>query len=232
MSAAKQNAYLQSDVTVAQAKNAVKISKDAADDLEFKIKNNEKGLTDFSELPWVKAVNGNYKTVLEARDLEGKYVQAAKEYLAELKGVNKYNEQTIPLLELTEQVQAISGEMNNVESADDVMAVIDELIAKLDQVIKLATPLQPAESLKESHEFNLKSVKELEVIMKQIKTAVMNQDIELYMTAAQAYTEKSVNMEKQSKALEVKFVEKSKLTQLGNKLNALSKEIDAKTANW
>ena len=68
--------------------------------------------------------------------------------------------------------------------------------------------------------------------MKQIKAAVINQDVELYMSAAQAYGEKSVSMEKQSKALEIKFVEKSKLTQLGNKLNGLSKQIDAKTANW
>ena len=231
ITAAKQNAFLQDDVTIAQAKNAVKISNDAASDLESKINSNEKGLTNFSELPWVTTVNGSYKTTLAVRSLEAEYVKAAKDYLAELKGVNKYDEQTIPILELMEDVKDMPS-LNDAADLNEATAAIDNVIGKLNQVIKLANQMKPTESMKESHELNLKTANELVAIMKQMKTGVATLDVNLLMTSMQAVQDKTTSVEKKSKELEINFVEKSKLTKLGDKLNSLSKQIDAKTSNW
>jgi len=231
ITAAKQNAFLQDDVTIAQAKNAVKISNDAASDLESKINSNEKGLTDFSELPWVTSVNSGYKTTLAVRSLEAEYVKAAKDYLAELKSVTKYDEQTIPILKLMEDVENMPS-LDDAANLDEATAAIDNVIAKLNQVIKLADQMKPTESMKESHELNLKTANELVAIMKQMKTGIATLDAELLMTSLQAFQDKATSVQKKSKELEIDFVEKSKLTQLGDKLNSLSKQIDAKTSNW
>ena len=232
ITAAKQSAFLDQDVTIAQAKNAVKIANDAIGDLESKIRSTEKGLTTFSELPLIANINGGYKTTLGVRSLEVQYVKASNDYLAEFKSVNEYNEKSIPILEMSEQVETISASMQNATTPEDVVAVIDQLIAKLNQASKIAGTLKPAESQKESHEAGVKGLKDMTALLQQMKAAVVALDLDQFMTLAQAFEEKGTSLTKESKALTIKLVEKSKLTQLGDKINALNKQIDTKTTNW
>jgi len=230
ISAANQNAFLDPEITMAEAKNATIISKNAAADLETKIKGNEKGLANFNELSFISTVNPSYKTTLELNKLEKDYVKASKEYLAEFQAVNKYNEQTLPILEISEQLPDILAKFETAESEQEFYAVIDELIAKLDQATKTAAALTPPESVKEAHEFNLKGLREVTNIFKKMKTAVQAMDIEALATLMTDADKKMTSMEKDGKKLTLKLIEESKLTKLGNSLNKINKEIDLKTA--
>lgn len=232
ITAARQNAYLDSTVNVIEAKNAVKISKDAAGELESKIKNNEKKLADFSELPLVVGVNQAYKEVLDVKALEGQYVKVSKEYLVELEAVNLYNEKLLPVFEIMDKMDVIAADMENAESVDEVTNALDKLVAELDKAIKLATQLKPAESQKEMHNSDVKDIKYLAYLVKQMKAAIVAEDMNKFIAAGEAFDKKEAAMEKVSKAQGITFVEKSKLAKLGDKLNNISKQIDIKTANW
>jgi hypothetical protein len=230
ITAANQNAFLDPEITMAEAKNATIISKNAAADLETKIKSNESGLTSFNELALIAAVNPSYKSTIELNKLEKDYVKTSKEYLAEFQAVNKYNEQTLPILEISEQLPDILAKFETAESEQDFYAVIDELVAKLDQATKIGAALTPPESVKEAHEFNLKGLREVTTIFKKMKTAVQAMDVEALMTLQTDADKKMTSMEKDGKKLTLKLIEQSKLTKLGDTLNKINKDIDLKTA--
>lgn len=230
ISGASQNAFLVQGISIPEAKNALKISKDAIADLETKIRSNEKGLTDLSEMPLVASVNQNYKATLELKSLEGQYVQTSKDYLAEFKAVTAYNEKSASILELAEDFDKIGEKFETAESEADVMAIIDQYINKLNQVNKIAMGIKPAESVKEMHQLSLKGIQQLTQLMKDLKSALQALDLEKLMTLSESADKINEDLEKQSKKLAIKLVEESKLAKLGDKLNALNKQIDAKTA--
>jgi hypothetical protein len=230
ISAASQNAFLVQGISIPEAKNALKISKDAIADLETKIRSNEKGLTDLSEMPLVASVNQNYKATLELKSLEGQYIQTSKDYLTEFKAVTAYNEKSASILELAEDFDKIGEKFETAESEADVMAIIDQYINKLNQVNKIAMGIKPAESVKEMHQLSLKGIQQLTQLMKDLKSALQALDLEKLMTLSESADKINEDLEKQSKKLAIKLVEESKLAKLGDKLNALNKQIDAKTA--
>lgn len=160
ISAASQNAFLVQGISIPEAKNALKISKDAIADLETKIRSNEKGLITLSEMPLVASVNQNYKATLELKSLEGQYVQTSKDYLAEFKAVTAYNEKSASILELAEDFDKIGEKFETAESEADVMAIIDQYINKLNQVNKIALSMKPVESVKEMHQLSLKGLQQ------------------------------------------------------------------------
>lgn len=229
ISAASQNAFSSPD-SMAEAKNSLKILKDAGNDLETKIQSNESGLVRFNELPFVTTVNSTYKTTTDLRTLEEKYVKAAKEYLVEYKAVTQYNEQTIPILAIIEKFPETVAKFQQAESEAEVYAAIDEFTAKLNQVTKIASSIKPPESVKESHELGLKGFAELTRIMKGLKTAMQAMDLEALTTLQTEFSTKMENFTKDGEKLDVKLVEESKLTKLGDTLNSLNKQIDLKTA--
>lgn len=228
--AARQNAFLVQGISIPEAKNALKISNDAIADLETKIKSNEKGLTTLSELPYVAAVNKGYQATLDLKSLEGQYVKASKEYLAEFKAVTKYNEQSLSILEISEDFSKIGEKFETAESEADVTAIIDQYISKLNEVRKIAEAMKPAESVKELHQLNLKSLDEYTTLMKDLKAALQALDLNKLMTLSESADKMGTDLEKQSKKLAIKLVEESKLAKLGDTLNSLNKQIDTKTA--
>lgn len=231
INAARQDAFLAPDTTVAQAKNALQIAKDAASDLEVKIQSNDKALTDLTELPLAASVNGSYKNAQELKSLEQKHIQAAKDYLAEFKQVNDYNEKTIPILEIMDELKATATEMEGAESPEEILKAIDVYITKLDAAEKIASPLTPTESLKKVHEYNLENVHKALSLMKQMKAAVTAMDVEKIMSLLETYQKLSTTSEKELKELTTEFVERSKLTTLGKAATELKSRIDAKAAN-
>lgn len=66
--------------------------------------------------------------------------------------------------------------------------------------------------------------------MKDLKSALQALDLEKLMTLSESADKINEDLEKQSKKLAIKLVEESKLAKLGDKLNSLNKQIDAKTA--
>lgn len=227
---ASQNAF-SSPESVAEAKNELKMLKDAGNDLETKIKSNEKGLTQFSTLPFVTSVNSTYKKTADLKTLEEKYVKAAKDYLAEYNAIYKYNEQTLPILVIMlEKFPEAFTKLQEAESIDDAYIAIDSVVSQLNEITKIATAIKPAESIKESHEQELKGLAELTKIMKSLKTAMQAMDIDAVTTLQTEFSTKMDKLAKDEDKLNVKFVEESKLTKLGNTLNDLNKQIDLKTA--
>lgn len=230
INAATQSTFFADDITLAEAKNALKTSKDALSDLETKIQTNENNLTSFTELPMISVVNHNYKTTLDLRLLEEKYVQASKDYANEFKGVTTYEEQTLPLMEMTEQLPALSNKFETAQSPAEFATAIDEVIVKIDEMIKLASSIKPTDSLKEYHEYQLKSLNEFKSILNQTKAAVVAMDLDKLTTLSKTFETQNADIQKKSKDLSVKVVEESKLTKLGNTLKDLNKQIDIKTA--
>lgn len=226
-----QHAYFAQDVSVAEAKSALKVSQDAASDLESKINANEKGLTDFTELPLVSTVNNDYKNAVGLKSLESQYVKATKDYLTEFKSVNMYFEQTLPLVDISDQITSISNDIQNAGSVDELTAAIDKVIAKLDQATGILSSVKPPESVKGLHDANVASINDLTAIMKQLKAAVLAQDADTFTSLGQTFNDKQTAYEKQFKDLETKFVDESKLAKSANAINQLSKQIDAKNAN-
>lgn len=228
--AASQNAFLSQDISLAEAKNALKISTDAISNFETKISSNEKGLTNLSELPFISAVNKNYKTAIDLKSLEEQYVTASKEYLAEFKSVNDYNKKTLPILEISEGFEAVSEKFQAAQSEAELTAAIDEYISKLEEAKMIATPIQPAESTKEMHDFSISGLGELSSIMKQLKAAIQAMDVEKMMTLSNTLQEKTTLINEKSKEITVRLIDESKLAKLGDRLNDLNKQIDAKIA--
>lgn len=230
INAARQNAFIASDITVAEAKNAINVSKDAASDLEVKIQSNEKALTSLSEVPFGAAVSSSYKRAQEVKSLEQQHLKAAKDYLAELKLVNDYNEKTVPIIEIMDQLKITAAEMESAESPEEILKAIDTYTTKLSAVEKIASPLTPAESLKKIHERNLKNVRESLSLMKQMKAAVIAMDVEKIMSLLETYQKLSAVSENEMKKLANEYVEESKLANLGKTVTELKSQIDTKTA--
>jgi hypothetical protein len=162
--------------------------------------------------------------------LEEKYVQASKDYANEFKGVTTYEEQTLPLMEMTEQLPASTSKFETAHSPAEFATAIDGFIGKIDEMTKLASSIKPAESVKEYHEYQLKSLDQFKSMLNQIKVAVVAVDLDKFTTLSNSFETQNADIQKKSKDLSVKIVEESKLTKLGNTLKDLNKQIDIKTA--
>ncbi len=223
----ERDTFLKSEVEPSTIHSDVKIGNEAVKNAEAKLALVKNDLTSFSALPLLD-MNEKYKTAIALKADEQQYIAKTEAFVAEMKAILAYMGKNADMIaEATEFGEAI-GAASEAESAGEYASKIEAAIKAFQPTLDELGKLTPPASMKESHEYLIKSFREWLALYKDSAAAVRAENLEKADEIDVKILDKSEEITKKTDDYNAKFIRESELRKLDDALNQLDREIDRK----
>ena len=222
--------FVKTDVEPATIRSDVKVGNDAVRDAENALTAVKKDLTDFAALP-VFGYSEDYRTAIALKADEQAYIQKSEAFIAEMKAVLAYMDKSADLMAKFTEFGEAAAALAVVESAEEYGAIVDDSTKKLQPTLDEIKAMNPPASLKEQHEYGVKSIGDFIDLYQDSATAVRASDAEKLAGIAGKLYELQAEMTTKLDDFNADFVRESHLRKLNDTLRVLDGEISRKQAS-
>jgi hypothetical protein len=222
--------FVKTNVEPATVRSDVRVGNDAVRDAENTIAAVKKDLTSFAALP-VFGYSEDYRTATTLRTDEQAYIQKSEAFIAEMKAVLAYIDKSNDLMTEFSKFSEAAAQADMAESAEEYVAIVDDSTKKLQPTLDELKKMNPPASLKEQHDYGVKTFDEVIDLYKDSATAVRLGDAEKYAVIGERMIELSNEMTTKFDDLNADFVRESPLRKLDDALRAIDAEISRKQAS-
>jgi hypothetical protein len=222
--------FLKTDVEHATVVSDVKVGNEAIANAESALQNSKSSLTTFNTLPLLSVVSSRYKAAESLKVDEQSYVTKYETFLNDVKSVLAYMDKSSDISSKLIDFTTIANEAMAAESPEDYSSKINKAIQTIQPAVDDLAKITPPASLKDTHDYDLKMVREVLDLYKQSATAMTNGDVELFSDILNQIVAKGDEATKKDDEFKTAFIRSSELQKNYTALFEINQQITKKQA--